>query len=52
MYSLSVARAPFASYGIGGEGIHGVNERIKVEAIIAATKVYALCMMGILGVAE
>ena len=43
---------PFASYGIGGEGIHGANERIKVEDIIASTKVYALCMMGILGVAD
>ena len=43
---------PFASYGIGGEGIHGANERIKVDDIIATTKVYALSMMGILGVAE
>ena len=43
---------PFASYGIGGEGIHGANERIKVEDIIATTKVYALSMMGILGVVE
>ncbi|TFH13394.1 M20 family peptidase [Candidatus Bathyarchaeota archaeon] len=41
---------PFASYGIGGEGIHGANERIKVDDIIATTKVYALSMMGILGV--
>ena len=43
---------PFASYGIGGEGIHGANERIKVDDIIATTKVYALSMMEILGVAE
>ena len=43
---------PFASYGIGGEGIHGANERIKVDDIIATTKVYALSMIGILGVAE
>jgi succinyl-diaminopimelate desuccinylase len=45
-------RKPFASYGIGGEGIHGANERIKVEDLIATTKVYALSMMGILGVQE
>jgi acetylornithine deacetylase/succinyl-diaminopimelate desuccinylase family protein len=41
---------PFASYGIGGEGIHGANERIKVDDIISTTKVYALSMMGILGI--
>jgi acetylornithine deacetylase/succinyl-diaminopimelate desuccinylase family protein len=43
---------PFASYGIGGVGIHGANERIKVDDIIATTKVYALSMMLILGVEE
>ena len=43
---------PFASYGIGGEGIHGANERIKIEDLIATTKVYALSMMNILGVQE
>jgi acetylornithine deacetylase/succinyl-diaminopimelate desuccinylase family protein len=43
---------PFASYGIGGEGIHGANERIKIEDLISTTKVYALCMMYILGVQE
>jgi acetylornithine deacetylase/succinyl-diaminopimelate desuccinylase family protein len=42
---------PFASYGIGGEGVHSANERIKIEDIIATTKVYALSMIGILGVA-
>jgi acetylornithine deacetylase/succinyl-diaminopimelate desuccinylase family protein len=41
---------PFASYGIGGEGVHSANERIKIEDIIATTKVYALSMIGILGV--
>ena len=40
---------PFASYGIGGEGLHGANERIKVEDVIATTKVYALSMINILG---
>jgi acetylornithine deacetylase/succinyl-diaminopimelate desuccinylase family protein len=40
---------PFASYGIGGEGIHSANERIKVEDVIATTKVYALSMINILG---
>jgi acetylornithine deacetylase/succinyl-diaminopimelate desuccinylase-like protein len=43
---------PFASYGIGGEGIHGANERIKIDDLIATTKVYALSMMNILGVQE
>lgn len=45
-------RKPFASYGIGGEGIHGANERIRVEDIMYTTKVYALSMMGILGVED
>jgi succinyl-diaminopimelate desuccinylase len=40
---------PFASYGIGGEGLHGANERIKVEDVVATTKVYALSMVNILG---
>lgn len=40
---------PFASYGIGGEGLHSANERIKVEDVIATTKVYALSMINILG---
>jgi acetylornithine deacetylase/succinyl-diaminopimelate desuccinylase family protein len=40
---------PFASYGIGGEGIHGANERIRVGDVIATTKVYALSMVNILG---
>jgi acetylornithine deacetylase/succinyl-diaminopimelate desuccinylase-like protein len=40
---------PFASYGIGGEGIHGANERIKVEDVVATTKAYALSMVNILG---
>ena len=40
---------PFASYGIGGEGLHGANERIKVEDVIATTKVYALSMINLLG---
>lgn len=40
---------PFASYGIGGEGLHGANERIKVDDVIATTKVYALSMINILG---
>ncbi|MCW4050426.1 MAG: M20/M25/M40 family metallo-hydrolase, partial [Candidatus Bathyarchaeota archaeon] len=43
---------PFASYGIGGEGIHGANERIKIDDLIATTKVYALSMMYILGVSQ
>ncbi len=43
---------PFASYGIGGEGLHSANERIKVEDVIATTKVYALSMINILGVSE
>jgi succinyl-diaminopimelate desuccinylase len=42
-------RKPFASYGIGGEGIHGSNERIKVKDLLDTTKVYALSMMYILG---
>ena len=41
---------PFASYGIGGEGVHSANERIKVEDVVATTKVYALSMVNILGV--
>ncbi len=40
---------PFASYGIGGEGVHSANERIKVEDVVATTKVYALSMINILG---
>ncbi|MBN2334690.1 ArgE/DapE family deacylase [Candidatus Bathyarchaeota archaeon] len=43
---------PFASYGIGGEGVHSANERIRVEDVIATTKVYALSMMNILGADE
>ncbi len=42
-------RKPFASYGIGGEGVHSANERIKVEDVVATTKVYALSMLNILG---
>ena len=40
---------PFASYGIGGEGAHGPNERIKVEDLIATTKAYALTMLNLHG---
>ena len=40
---------PFASYGIGGEGVHGPNERIKVEDLMATTKAYALTMLYVLG---
>ena len=43
---------PFASYGIGGEGVHSANERIKVDDIIKVTKVYALSVMKILGTSE
>jgi len=42
---------PVASYGIGGEGGHSANERIKVEDVILTTKVYALTLMNALGVA-
>ncbi|OGD44446.1 hypothetical protein A3K69_00020 [Candidatus Bathyarchaeota archaeon RBG_16_57_9] len=40
---------PFASYGIGGEGVHAPNERIKVEDLMATTKAYALTMLYTLG---
>ncbi|MFP3951761.1 MAG: M20 family metallopeptidase [Candidatus Bathyarchaeia archaeon] len=40
---------PYASYGVGGEGIHSANERIKLEDVIYTTKVYALSMINILG---
>ncbi|MFH0850173.1 MAG: M20/M25/M40 family metallo-hydrolase, partial [Candidatus Bathyarchaeota archaeon] len=40
---------PFASYGIGGEGVHSPNERIKVDDLIATTKAYALSMIHLLG---
>jgi len=40
---------PFASYGVGGEGVHSANERILVEDIIRTTKVYALSMLKIMG---
>jgi len=40
---------PYASYGVGGEGIHSANERIKVEDVIRTTKVYALSLINILG---
>ena len=40
---------PFASYGVGGEGVHSANERILVEDIISTTKVYALSMLKIMG---
>jgi len=40
---------PFASYGIGGEGVHSPNERIRVEDIISTTKAYALSMIHLLG---
>jgi acetylornithine deacetylase/succinyl-diaminopimelate desuccinylase-like protein len=43
-------RKPFASYGIGGEGAHAPNERIKAEDLIATTKAYALSMIHLLGV--
>ncbi len=42
---------PIASYGIGGTGSHGANERIAVEDVILSTKVYALTIMNIMGVA-
>jgi len=42
---------PVASYGHGGEGGHSANERIKVEDVILTTKVYALTLMNIMGVA-
>jgi acetylornithine deacetylase/succinyl-diaminopimelate desuccinylase family protein len=42
-------RKPFASYGIGGEGAHAPNERIKTEDLIATTKAYALTMIHLLG---
>lgn len=40
---------PFASYGVGGEGVHSANERILVQDIISTTKVYALSMLKIMG---
>ncbi len=40
---------PFASYGIGGTGVHSANERINVEEVILTTKVYALTMLDLLG---
>ncbi|MCJ7574293.1 ArgE/DapE family deacylase [Candidatus Bathyarchaeota archaeon] len=40
---------PFASYGIGGEGTHSSNERVKVEDVISTTKAYALSMLYLLG---
>ncbi len=40
---------PFASYGIGGEGAHAPNERIKAEDLISTTKAYALSMINLLG---
>jgi len=40
---------PFASYGIGGEGVHSPNERIKIQDITATTKAYALSMIHLLG---
>lgn len=43
---------PFASYGIGGEGVHSANERIQIEDVIKTTKVYALSMINILGTTE
>ncbi|MBD3204791.1 M20/M25/M40 family metallo-hydrolase [Candidatus Bathyarchaeota archaeon] len=41
---------PFASYGVGGEGVHSANERILVQDIISTTKVYALSILKIMGV--
>jgi acetylornithine deacetylase/succinyl-diaminopimelate desuccinylase-like protein len=41
---------PFASYGIGGEGTHSSNERVKVEDVISTTKAYALSMLYLLSV--
>jgi acetylornithine deacetylase/succinyl-diaminopimelate desuccinylase-like protein len=40
---------PFASYGLGGEGTHSANERIRAEDVIKTTKIYALAMVNILG---
>ncbi len=40
---------PFASYGVGGTGVHSANERIDVEDVILTTKVYALTMLDLLG---
>jgi acetylornithine deacetylase/succinyl-diaminopimelate desuccinylase-like protein len=40
---------PFASYGIGGEGTHSSNERVKIEDVILTTKAYALSMLYLLG---
>lgn len=39
---------PLASYGIGGEGIHAVNERIKVDEVIQTTKLHCLLMTDLL----
>jgi acetylornithine deacetylase/succinyl-diaminopimelate desuccinylase family protein len=41
---------PFASYGVGGTGVHSANERIEVEDVILTTKVYALAMLDLLSV--
>ena len=41
---------PLASYGVGGEGTHMVNERVKTEDLLTTTKVYALFMTEMLGV--
>lgn len=40
---------PLASYGIGGEGNHSPNERIKVEDVILTTKAHCLIMIDLLG---
>jgi len=42
-------RKPFASYGVGGTGVHSANERIDVEDVILTTKVFALTMLDLLG---
>jgi succinyl-diaminopimelate desuccinylase len=48
---VTLHHKPVASYGIGGSGGHMANENTNVEDVITTTKVYALILMDLLGVA-
>ena len=39
---------PLASYGIGGEGMHAVDERIRVDEVIQTTILHCFLMTDLL----
>jgi len=52
-FKLRYPERPFAAYAIGrGGNLHTYNEYVTIDGLIDTTKIYALLMMDLLGVAQ